>query len=315
MLAHVGGAAAASDWSLLTLWSFDPIVLVVVLLPGVLYARGMRRWRNRPSWYSWWRPYAFYGGLASVFLALCSPIDGLADDLFMMHMLQHLIFQMAGPPLILLGAPTTPVLLGMPRSVRQRVVRPIVSNAWVRAAYNAVTYPPAVWLLFTINAWSWHLYGGAYDAALSSELLHEFQHFTFAATAMLLWWTIIDPRPLRSRIDYPFRALLMLFIIIQNVALGAAITFRKSLLYSSYSEGSGLWGLTPLGDQQSGGALMWVGGDTITMVALVAIIAVWWDRKEKQDRKRELAEDAARGAPAAAQARPAARVTISRPAR
>ena len=98
------------------------MVLVAVLLPGFLYGRGMRRWTAEPRLMKPWQPYFFYVGLTVVFVALSSPIDALADDLFLMHMVQHLLMLMVAPTLILLGAPTTPVLLGMPRAVRRKMI-------------------------------------------------------------------------------------------------------------------------------------------------------------------------------------------------
>ena len=129
----------------------------------------------------------------------------------------------------------------MPKPLRLDVVRPLVRNPRARLAYTVLTVPVAAWLLFAINTWAWHFWPGAYDASLTNGGLHALQHFTFSATSLLIWWTIIDPKPLRSRVSYPFRMLIIIVTMFQNVALGAAITFRDEVLYDFYETRQRLW--------------------------------------------------------------------------
>ncbi len=317
ILAHAAGSSEGA-LDVLRQWSFDPLALVVVLLPGVLYARGLRAWTSRrPRPLHPLRVWSFYTGLFLGFLALSSPIDALADDLFTMHMVQHLIIMMLVPILVLLGAPTTPILLGLPRRFRQRAVRPLFRSRWARAAYGAVTHPAVAWGSFTGVNWGWHLLGGAYDAAVENGALHIFQHLTFYGSSLLLWWVLIDPRPLRSRLSYPLRGLVILGTLFQNIYLGAYITLRHDLLYTAYATPPRLWGLSPLDDQQSGGALMWVGGDTLLVIALVATGVVWSRKATERARREEAAQDrlARARATAAVAARPSVIVHSTRPPR
>ncbi len=290
-LAHVTTAGSGDGWDVLAEWTFDPLVLLVVVLPGVLYARGMRVLSRRPRLIAPWRPWLFYTGLFLNFLALCSPIHALSDDLFTMHMLQHFLLQMLAVPFILLGAPVTPILLGLPPRLRRRIMRPLVKNRGVRAVYWLLTYPPVALLAFTVTQWSWHLSGSAYDRAVESTGVHLFQHFTFYASALLLWMVVIDPRPMRSRLPYPFRMLFILVTMFQNIYMGAYITLRGDLLYQVYATGPRLWGLAPLHDQQSGGALMWVAGDTVMVIALVITGIVWFQKSSEQTRREEAEAD------------------------
>ena len=54
-------------------------------------------------------------GLASVVLALCSPLELLAELSFTAHMVQHQLLIMGAPPLLLLGAPFPIIALGLCR--------------------------------------------------------------------------------------------------------------------------------------------------------------------------------------------------------
>ena len=63
-------------------------------------------------------------GLFLVFFALQSPLDPLSDHLLSFHQVQHFILRMVAPMLILLGAPLTPMLRGLPGWARQGVIPP-----------------------------------------------------------------------------------------------------------------------------------------------------------------------------------------------
>ena len=63
--------------------------------------------------------------MLTVFLALCSPIETFTSLLLQVHMLQHLLLMMIAPPLLWLGAPAFPLLLGLPRSIRTYWIAPL----------------------------------------------------------------------------------------------------------------------------------------------------------------------------------------------
>ena len=75
----------------------------------VLY---VRRWREVKA--SVARLVSFLGGMALVLIALVSPVDRLAEQLFFMHMTQHLLLIDLAPILVLLGL--TKVILRPPRA-------------------------------------------------------------------------------------------------------------------------------------------------------------------------------------------------------
>ncbi len=286
VLAHTVGPGSSEGWAIAKLWSWDDPSLLVVLLLGIVYARGLRNW-PQPRALRPWQPWAFYTGLVLLVLTLASPIDVLSDDLFFMHMAQHLLLVMVIPPLVLLGAPTTPLLRGLPAWARRGGVVPLMRSRNVRSAYRAITYPPAAWLLFTINMWTWHFAGEAYELAVQDWALHIFQHWTFVFTATLFWWAIIDPRPLRARVPYGLRGIFVGITMFQNVALGAGITFQTEVLYAYYGARDRLWGITPLGDQQAGGLVMWIVGTMMLVPALVIVTAVWLRKDEERVRREE----------------------------
>ena len=93
--------------------------LVPALTGVALYTRGLWRWRERSRAHPWWRSALFYLGMLTLFAAVNSPLHVLSERHFSSHMVQHLLVMTVGVPLILLGAPTTPVLRGLPRLPRR----------------------------------------------------------------------------------------------------------------------------------------------------------------------------------------------------
>ena len=61
-----------------------------------------------------WRLAAYLVGLASLIVALCSPLELLSELSFTAHMIQHQLLIMVAPPLLLLGEPFPLMLWALP---------------------------------------------------------------------------------------------------------------------------------------------------------------------------------------------------------
>ena len=286
-VAHDGVHEGQSVWER---WNADPELLIPVALLTALYLRGVWVWRDRSRQHARWRTASYLAGMAILVAAIESPLDALAEHHFSMHMIQHELLMMFVAPLILLGAPTTPVLRGLPRGVRRRLVRPLASSAAVYGAYRLVTHPLVALVVFTAILWAWHLAPGWYDAAIEHGLVHQLQHLSFTLGAVLLWWNVIDPKPLRSPLGYVTR---MGFLVVASTPksfLGALIVFAEEPLYDFYGEVEPILALTPIEDQELGGTLMWVPSQMMFLIAVGLVFAVWAHKSEQRQR----AEDAAR---------------------
>ena len=281
-LAHDEIHAGESVWAA---WNVDPELLLPVALVGVLYARGLGRWRERSREHASWRVVSYYAGLAVLVLALESPIDRLGLHHLTFHMLQHELLLMVAAPLILLGAPTTPVLLGLPRRLRMDAVRPLARREAVRRLYRWLTHPLFAVLLLTTMLWAWHLAPGWYDAALRNELLHDIQHISYAAVGALFWWGVIDPAPLRSRMPYALRMGYLLVGGTPKHLLAALITFAGEPLYDAYAEVEPIVSLSLLDDQGIGGLIMWAPSQMMHLLAIAAVFFVWAHKSEQEQRE------------------------------
>ena len=136
-------------------------------------------------------------------LALESPIDGYADQLFWVHMLQHVLLLTVAPPLILLGRPWPRMWRALPLETRTRVGRTLAQARWT-APVRALARPVPAFVLFNATVIGWHI-PGAYDATLRSWAVHDLEHAMFFFTGLLFWARVIDPGPLRPRLVWPAR--------------------------------------------------------------------------------------------------------------
>jgi len=226
-------------------------------------------------------------GLAAIAIALLSPIDALAQDLFSVHMVQHMLLLTVGAPLILLGAPVRPLLRGLPRSWRVSIVRPIARSAVVRGALHFLRRPLVAGALYVGGLYAWHV-PTFYDAAVADPTIHVIEHLWFIAAALLFWSCVIDPEPFRATLPYPARIpFLLLAGAGQNTILGGLLAFSTRLLYVSYEGRPERYGFDAVADQRVGGAIMWVPGDLIFLAAASGAFFLWLAEEERQQLRRE----------------------------
>src|SRR6266851_619889 len=103
-----------------------PVALACALaVAALVYCPGWLRLRRRlPDIASPWYPSAFFGGLVAVWIAMGSPLAACDERLLSFHMVQHLLLTLVAAPLLLLGAPTLPLLHGLPAGVRVHGLAP-----------------------------------------------------------------------------------------------------------------------------------------------------------------------------------------------
>ena len=131
------GPMSLSDWSL------DPSLVYVALAACALRARQPRAGTPERRC----RPRPFFAGLLTIVIALDSPIDTYADQLFWVHMLQHVLLLTVAPPLFLLGRPWPRMWRALPLG-RGRAWRARSPAAAGRSPLRALARPLPAWILF-----------------------------------------------------------------------------------------------------------------------------------------------------------------------
>ena len=259
--------------SVLKSWALDPALLFLLALTGLVYGRGwLRLHRQMPERFGASQPLAFFAGLASIFFAVCSPLDAFANLLLTAHMIQHLLLMMAAPPLLLLGDPFLPLLRGLPASISKHWLGPFLAWKSLEDFGRRLTHPIVCWFAFVSATIAWHL-PPMYELALRSQALHEVEHLCFLVTGLLFWWPVIQPWP--SRAHWPRWAMVpYLFLAdFQNTGLSAYLIFCDRVVYPTYAAAPRLPGMSALQDQVAAGAIMWVPGSLVFLIA-VGLITV-----------------------------------------
>ena len=296
-LAHEGRPLAPHDlWSA---WSFDPAVIIGLLLSVVPYAIGSRRLRARSRHgraLPGWRVAAFYAGIAATAIALVSPLAELGGVLFSAHMVQHVVLMLVAAPLLLLGAPSRVMLWALPQEWR-RTIGDVMHAPAIARPWRILTNPLAAWLLHAVAIWVWHV-PAFFEVTLRSEAAHIAQHVSFFGSALLFWW-VLGERGHTRRLPAGAGVLYVFTTAVHGAALGAYLTIASSTLYPGYSATTGPWGLTPLEDQQLAGLIMWVPSGVIYVVIAVALLAAWMAASEREVKRVERARGSARRVPLA----------------
>jgi cytochrome c oxidase assembly factor CtaG len=252
----------------------------LVLAAAVLYWLGGKRHGpgHRVAAERRWRSVAFYGGLLSIVIALDTPLDPLADKLFAAHMTQHILLLMVAPPLVVLSAPWLRLWQPLPLGFRRTVAKSIARDRWaapLRRLGRLLSRPLPAWIAFNAVLVAWHV-PALYDATLSSQAVHDFEHATFLVTGLLFWLQVLDSPPVRSHLRYGQRAVYLTAALLVSWVLAIVLAFATTPLYSAYSQlAHRPGGLSAYADQQIAAGVMWVPGSIPFTIAIIWALYRW----------------------------------------
>jgi putative membrane protein len=263
----------------------DQLPLVLVLAALGLHVLGERRavaLTGRPrDGGARRRAMTFYAALAVIVFALESPIDSLSEQLFWVHMIQHLLLLVVAAPLIVLARPWMSIWRPLPLGARRAIARTVTRSrclAPLRALARLVTQAPGAWLVFNLNLVLWHM-PGPYDATLRSTWVHVLEHATFLGFGVLFWAQVAARAPARTRLSYGQRIAFLAAAAIPNIGLSMFLAYAQHPLYSHYAalvQRPG--GISALTDQQIGAGFMWTAGDLPFAIAIGLLAQRWLDR-------------------------------------
>jgi putative membrane protein len=281
-------AAANTSFSLAP----GPIIIVALLIGLYVYRWRQVRASGSTRGASWTRLACWMTGILALFAALISPIDNLADQVFAMHMVQHVLLLDIAPVFLILGL--TKVLL-----------RPIARTVLdAERALGPIAHPLFAICFYVGSMWVWHL-PALYDLALKHSGVHVIEHTFFLSAGLLYWWHLLSP--VRGRhfgglapVGY------MLSTKLAVGLLGILLTFAPNALYDFYEHQDHVWGLSPNDDQALAGAIMAIEQSIVMGIALaylfVRALSESDRAQEREDRlldQQEAAEAEARAAAAA----------------
>jgi putative membrane protein len=221
-----------------------------------------------------WRLCCMLGALLTALISLISPLDALADQLFFMHMVQHMLLLDVVPILAIVSL--TKVIL---RPVT-RAVRDLESHAGLLA------HPAFAVVLYVAVIWAWHI-PAAYDLALRHPAVHVLEHVSFLTAGTLYWWHLLSPIRSRMRLDGMGPIVYMASTKLFVGALGMGLAFAPFALYPYYVHHARVWGLSAHDDQSIAGLIMAVEQSLVMGIAIVVLFIRALTESEREQLRSE----------------------------
>jgi putative membrane protein len=270
---------------LLTAWQTDWLSLValgVELAIAAWYlwasrhlaARG-RRWSSR-------RTASFLGGTALVVVAIQSGLASYDDEVFGVHVVQHLLLMNFAPILFVLAAPVTLALQSSSRRTQTVILR-VLHHPVVEVITNpffVVSLAYLTMLLYFLTPF--------YQFSLEHPLVHDLSHLHFLVSGCLFWWLVVGIDPSRWRLSHGQKLGILAVGIPVNAILGLTLTGARTSVAPLFHT---------LSDTKTGGSILWVVGELTTLVAMGIVVYQWMRYEEREadraDRRLDAAEAAA----------------------
>ncbi|MGH7016747.1 MAG: cytochrome c oxidase assembly protein, partial [Caulobacteraceae bacterium] len=260
-------------------WDFSPDLVLPTLAVLILYWRGLER---RPAAFDEApvRHLAFFAGVFVTFVSLASPIDGMADHLFWMHQVQHMLLRMIGPMLIAYAQPQATLVSGSPNWLRRGPIAFVLTSSPCRKLFGFLTNPWAATTLFVASLYIWQ-WPPFHNTAILNDGVHEVMHFTMLAAGLLYFWRVFDQRPPPKGARFGARLVMLWIGTLANVPIGAFICFKSIELYPAYDKVGRLFGIAPMADERLGGFIMWAPAIMMMLIPLLVVIHTWAGQEER----------------------------------
>jgi len=246
-------------------WTLDFEALGLVPALALGYFVATRRYPTER-----WRIACFAGGALLILAAFISPLHTLAMHyLLSAHLLQNVVLAEWAPALCVLGLPPA-----------------LAAAAGKAPAVRFLTHPFVALPLWLGTYFAWHV-PVAYDAALRhpSSLIHV-EHACYFVTGFLFWWPALQNEP--HRLSGGTRAIYLFAAFVLASPLGLLLALIPRAVYDFYVHAHRLWGLSPLTDQQIGGAAMALEQAAVLFVASAYFFLRFLSGEGRADAYRDL---------------------------
>ncbi len=228
----------------------DIIQLAPTALLGLLYAKRARTLSTGVHRIPGWRQVCFYAGLATILLALLSPIGTLSDELLYMHMVEHLLMGDIAALLIVLGL-TGPLLAPI---LRIRIFDRL----------RVLTHPLIAFPLWAADLYVWHL-PVLYQAALRHLAVHALEHTMFIALGINMWMCLFGPLPKPRWFGNLAKLGYIVAVRLVGTVLGNVFLWSGAAFYPFYVGGDAAHHISPITDQNLAGGIMMVEESLLTL--------------------------------------------------
>jgi cytochrome c oxidase assembly factor CtaG len=264
-------AAGPTSADLAADWTFRPLVVALLAIAAAGYLWGVVRVARRHPARRWplARTGSFLAGLGVVAVALLSAIEHYGTTFFWIHMAQHLLLIMVAPALIIHGRPLILALHATRNPWHTRIKKTLRSRP-----VTAVTHPLIAFALYTAVVVGTHL-TSFNNVAITHRWAAAGEQVAYLACGYLYLLSGFGEEPIRWRLSHPAKMLVLVLSMSVDTFTGITLLMAGSNPWPAYAAQHHTWGPDLLTDVHYGGAVMWVGGDTI-MIGLILTALVPW---------------------------------------
>lgn len=234
-------------------WDFSSVEYLATALSLFWFGRGIAMLPNqdRPSF---WRRVAFIGGVLAMYAVLQTHFDYMAQHMFFLNRVQHVVMHHIGPFLVAIGGGGASIRRGMPAALERACRYPIVTGI-----LRVLQQPFVAVVLFVGLFYLW-LIPAVHFRAMISPALYAVMNWSMVADGVLFWVLILDPRPSPpARVSFFARAAMAFATTFPEIIIGVCLTSAQRDLYPSYALCGRLFpSMSAIADQHIGGIVVWV---------------------------------------------------------
>jgi putative membrane protein len=186
-----------------------------------------------------------------------------------MHMVQHMLFTLIAPPLLIAGVPAW-------------MLRRFLKPKAIARGFAFFTRPVVALVLFNAMLLFTH-WPAVVQASVQSQWLHFSLHTMLVFSALAMWWPVMSTLPEYPALAPPMQMMYLFFQSLAPTIPAAFLTFGQHPLYPIYATFPRIWpAIGPLRDQLMAGLIMKLAGGMI-LWGFIAVIFFRWYAQEQRD--------------------------------
>jgi putative copper resistance protein D len=253
---------APFTWHHLNQWDLGVIPIILLLCAALIYAQYVRR---TPGWPRV-RSVCFALGLLITFLATQSFLGTFDMEYFSVHMVQHLLLIMVAAPLFALSAPLDLAYSAGSDAMRRWLDSPLMARA---------THPLFAFALYFVFIPLTHL-TGFMNLMMQHMWIHHLEQIAFLVVGYLFFRAAFGLE--RGVTIHPgLRLVFVMAAVPVDTFTGLVLSMSSRVPFSNYAAmaptgSTAVWRLSNI---KLGGAIMWIGGDALMLLACIPISIMW----------------------------------------
>jgi putative copper resistance protein D len=250
------------SWHHLNVWHFGVLPLILLIGAGLLYAWGVRETTSWPKV----RSICFASGLVVTFVATQTFLGVYDMEYFSDHMIQHLLLIMVAATLFALGAPLDLAYASSGPTIRR----------WLDSRLMArLTHPLFAFALYFVFIPLTHL-TGLMNYMMEHEWFHHTEQIAFLVVGYLFFRAAFGLER-GYKIHPGLRLVYVMAAVPVDTFTGLALSMTSKNPFPAYASmtSAGSTKESILLNVHLGGAIMWIGGDALMLLACIPIAVMW----------------------------------------